>query len=184
VRTAGSGGSLPGMPLLGFRRLGVALLAALALTVVVAPANAMTEEECAQLAGVEDTCFSDGDGYALLEGADPFATEPGIPGGFAALFVLVVLVGIGVTIWKVTTARQMAREAGIDPDRATGMTLLDEGGFSATYLASSLKNPPTASPAAPRPAAERLTELKGLLESGAITQAEHDARRQEIIGSV
>jgi hypothetical protein len=35
-----------------------------------------------------------------------------------------------------------------------------------------------------RDASSRLTELKGLLDQGVVTQAEYDARRQAIIDSV
>ncbi len=184
------------MSLPGLRRLCIAVLAALALVFVAAPSYAMTEEECAQQAiNVGDACLPEGDGYVLVEGTDDFGPfgeegefgESGFPDGFAVLFVLVFFAGIGVTVWKVITARQLATEAGMDPDRATGMTLLDEGGFSATYLASSLRTAPStagAEGAEPRPAADRLAELKALLDSGAITQAEYDERRKAIIDSV
>jgi hypothetical protein len=179
------------MALLGVRRSCTAVLAALVLVLVAAPSYAMTEEECSQQAvNPGDTCIPDGDGYALVVGSEEFdgfgAGDPGFPDGFIALFILFGLVGVGITIWKVAAARQMAREAGMDPDRATGMTLLDDNGLSATYLASSLRTAPSGASdaAAPRSTADRLAELKSLLDNGAITQAEYDGRRQAIIDSV
>lgn len=106
---------------------------------------------------------------------------------FIAFFVVTVLISIGIAIWKVSTARDLARQAGMDPDVATGMTLLDDNGLSATYLASSLRTAGPTTPAAtpgPPSAIDRLAELKGLLDGGLITQNEYDQRRQAIIDSV
>lgn len=108
-------------------------------------------------------------------------------GGFAFLFILAAVVGIAVVIWKVSTARRLAAESGMDPGVATGMTLLSDNGLEATYLAANLRGQSPAS--APTPAekattAKRLAELKGLLDEGLITQAEYDERRRAIIDSV
>jgi hypothetical protein len=112
----------------------------------------------------------------------------GFMGVFWFFFVLVLVIGIGTTIWKITAARDMARRAGMDPDEATAMTVLTENGLEATYLASNLRSAqatPTVPPAQPaRPVAERLAELTGLRDSGAITEAEYAERRQAIIDSV
>jgi hypothetical protein len=109
--------------------------------------------------------------------------DPGIPGGFVVLFVVVLLLGIGTTVWKVSTARRMAEQSGMDPDDATAMTLLTDDGFEATYLASNLR--PRPAPAATPPTtatnAARLRELKALLDDGLITQAEYDDRRRAIL---
>lgn len=116
--------------------------------------------------------------------------EPGsgVPGWFAGLFVLALLVGVGTTIWRVTTAQKLARRSGMDPGMATQMTLLTDDGLDATYLAANLRGQvATASdtPAAPPPTtAERLEELRSLLDRGLITQQEHDERRKAIIDSV
>jgi hypothetical protein len=72
----------------------------------------------------------------------------------------------------------------MDPDVATGMTLLDDNGLTATYLASSLRQPQHAEPAVPLSATSRLGELKRLLDGGLVTQAEYDERRKAIIDSV
>ncbi len=113
----------------------------------------------------------------------------GIPGAFVFLFLLAVLGSVAFTVWKVRTARTLAEQSGMDPGMATKMTLFTENGLDATYLASSLRpttaaTPPAAPVAVTRDVSSRLTELKGLLDLGVVTQAEYDARRQAIIDSV
>ena len=118
------------------------------------------------------------------------ADEPGVPGYFVAFFVLALVAGIGFTIWKVSTARRMARDAGMNEGDATAMTLLSDDGFEATYLASNLRDrtPPPPAATTPQPGtrstAERLRELQALLEQGLITQDEYAARRQALIDGV
>ena len=143
-----------------------------------------------------DSCIVEGDSSSFDPSDCPPAdvsNDPlgdsgsGIPGWFVAIFVLMVLVGIGTTIWRVSTARQLASNAGLDPDVATKVALMDQEGLSATYLASSLRNQqPQAPPASAQTgsAADRLAELKSLLDRGLITQEEHDARRKAIIDAV
>ena len=70
-------------------------------------------------------------------GFDSVSTGP--PDSFVAFFVLALLVGLGVTVYKVSTARSIATRAGMDPDDATKMTLLSDDGFEATYLAANLR---------------------------------------------
>ncbi|MBO9520227.1 MAG: SHOCT domain-containing protein [Nocardioidaceae bacterium] len=123
---------------------------------------------------------------------DPtFADQPsmGIPGVFVFFFVLVLAIGIGGTIWRVTAARDMARRSGLDADEATAMTLLSDHGLEATYLASHIEphlrpGQPAAQSQTPKPAAERLAELASLRDSGAITEAEYAERRKAVIDSV
>jgi hypothetical protein len=113
-------------------------------------------------------------------------------GGAIAFFVIVgVLITAAVTIWKVSTARRLAQQAGMDPGVATGMTLLTDDGLEATYLASSLRRTGTGQPTPATPAAgptptatARLEELKSLLDRGLVTQAEYDERRKAIIDSL
>ena len=128
---------------------------------------------------------------------DPFVPElgmpeqPGFPGGgaFAGLFMLVLLLGVGMTIWRVSTARRMAREAGMNESDATRMSLLTDNGLEATYVASSIRQAPTPAAAvelagAGADPADRLRALRSLLEQGLVTQAEYDARRQAILDEV
>jgi hypothetical protein len=114
------------------------------------------------------------------------APDPGggIPGWFGAFFALAVLIGIGTTIWKVTTAQKLAKRSGMDPGLATQVTLLGDDGLDATYLAANLRGQtqPTTPPAPDT--ASRLAELKNLLDQGLVTQQEYDERRKAIIDSV
>jgi hypothetical protein len=120
------------------------------------------------------------------------------PGVIFFLFVVLAICG---TVFKVAMARDMARRSGMDPDDAAMITLFDDDGLSATYLASNLRTPPPSqpSPAGPagpsgsvRPkqptahavAAGRIQQLKGLLDDGVITQVEYDERRKAIIDSI
>jgi F0F1-type ATP synthase membrane subunit c/vacuolar-type H+-ATPase subunit K len=118
----------------------------------------------------------------------PDDSTAGFGGGFAFLVVLALVAAIGITVWKVSTAQKLAKQSGMDPGLATQMTLLTDDGLDATYLASSLRQQPPASPATnPTPTAstaERLEELKGLLDRGLVTQTEYDERRRAIIDSL
>jgi putative oligomerization/nucleic acid binding protein len=137
--------------------------------------------------GEPPVCSQQNGGWVPSWPGDAGASGSGIPSGFIVLFVLAALIGVGVTIWKVTTAQTLAKRSGMDPGLATQMTLLTDDGLDATYLAASLRQPPRA-PAGPSPesasAAMRLTELKSLLDQGLISSAEYDERRKQIIDNV
>lgn len=115
---------------------------------------------------------------------------PGVPPGFVAFFLLIILLGVGTTIWRVSLARQVARDSGMDEDQATAMTLLSDNGLDATYLASNLRNRPgqEQDPASPSPQGrtvnERLRELQQLRDEGLVTYDEYEARRNEILDSL
>ncbi|WGL52784.1 SHOCT domain-containing protein [Nocardioides sp. BP30] len=136
--------------------------------------------------GGDDLCGQDPN--CSVEPGSSFDTGIGIPAWFVTIALLMVCVGISLAVYRVYTARELARKAGLDQNAAGAMALLDQSGLTAAYLASSMRTPPgTAVPAptsAPRPAAERLAELQQLKESGAITEDEYAARRQAIIDSV
>jgi hypothetical protein len=119
----------------------------------------------------------------------------GIFGVFVVMAVVALLIAVGFLVWRVSTARKLAAQSGMDVGLATQMTLLTENGLDATYLASNLRQPqpaptaPTPSPvpaptATPKSAAERLTELAALRDQGMITPAEYDERRRSIIDAV
>ena len=117
--------------------------------------------------------------------SDSTVPAGGVGGGFVVLIVLGVLVGIAVTVWKVSASQKLAKSAGLDPGLATGMTLLTDDGLAATYLASSLRQHPAATPPPAAPdAAARLQELARLRDQGLVTDEEYAARRQAIIDSV
>jgi hypothetical protein len=69
------------------------------------------------------------------------------------LLVVVIIAAIGITVWRVSTARRIAEEAGLDPGRATAVTLFGSPGLDATYVAASLKHANDMQhPSSPRPA--------------------------------
>ena len=120
---------------------------------------------------------------------DPVGT--GIPSGFVVLFVLVVLAGVGTTIWRISLARQMARESGMNQDQATAVTLLGDNGLEATYLASNLRDrprdeqrPATSATHQGRTVNDRLRELQLLREEGLVTYDEYETRRRKILDSL
>lgn len=49
-----------------------------------------------------------------------------MPGSFAALFVVFVLLAIGSTVYRVSSARSRARSIGMDPDAATRAVLFNQ----------------------------------------------------------
>ena len=169
--------------------LGFSLTAAL---LTVAPAYAGGLQDCMDKSidhnGEPPTCTKV-NGQWVASWPDDSATS-GFGGGFVFLLVVGALVAVGLLIWRVTTAQKLARQSGMDPGLATQMTLLSDDGLDATYLASSLRQPPAAAPApaaappTPTTPSARLAELRSLLDGGLVTQAEYDARRKAIIDSV
>lgn len=116
---------------------------------------------------------------------------PGVPPGFVAFFFLIILLGVGTTIWRVSLARQVARDSGMDEGQATAMTLLSDNGLDATYLASNLRDrpgqdedPAASPPPQGRTVNERLRELQQLRDEGLVTYDEYEARRNEILDSL
>lgn len=110
----------------------------------------------------------------------------GGPGAGAAIgvFFLGLVVAVAVLVWKISVARRMARESGMNPDDATVMTVLTDDGFEATYLAANLRQQPTVPPAPAASVADRLRELDRLLAEGLITQEERDERRRAVIDGI
>lgn len=128
------------------------------------------------------------DGAWVASWPDDSAPRGGFGGLVVFLFLIGTVVGIGLLVWRVTTAQRLAKESGMDPGLATQMTLLSDDGLDATFLASALRNQ---NPHAPEPTSndtrstvDRLEELKRLLDQGLVTQAEYDERRTAIIDSV
>jgi len=135
--------------------------------------------------GQVPSCWYDENGKLINKSYDNSQSGgSGMPGAFVGFFVLVLIVGIGTTIYKVSMARDMARRAGMDPDDATAATLLTENGLDATYLAANLRQNQQHQVPPPRTAESRLHELKGLLDQGLLTQAEYDARRTAILADI
>ena len=110
-------------------------------------------------------------------------TGPGIPGWFVALFILVPLIGLGSFLFRMSVARNMARKAGLDEGDATAAAFFNDPGVSATYVASALRDRPTAQ-GPQRTAEDRLAELESLRDKGLISPAEYDERRTKILDSI
>ncbi len=130
------------------------------------------------------TCRWDGTGWT--RSFDSGGTGSSVPGGFVALAVLALLAGIAVTVWRVSTARQLARDAGLDTGQATAMTLLEDNGLEATYLAANLRDRQPRLPSGPvaRSTEARLRELQELRNQGLVTSVEYDERRRAILDSL
>jgi hypothetical protein len=135
--------------------------------------------------GQHSTCMWDGQQWhRTYEGGG------GVGFGFGGIFVLFLVAALAMFVWRISLARRVARQHGLDPDQATELAILGDNGLEATYLAGSLSDHrPIADPATPsagpsRPAAERLAELARLRDEGLITAAEHDERRKAILDSL
>ena len=170
------------------------------LLLLPAPAHALADPEppakCfrSNANGELPSCTFDGQDWSVSY--DDGFMEPGdtgVPSGFVAIFVLVVLAGVGTTVWRVSLARQMARDSGMNQDQATAMTLLSDNGLDATYLASNLRDgtgggasPPVsrATSSSGRTVNDRLRELQQLRDEGLVTYDEYDTRRKEILDSL
>lgn len=142
---------------------------------------------CTQIDGGEWEVSYEG-GAGALGLPPPGDDSLGIPSGFVVLMVLAALAGLGVLVWRLLLARSLARRAGMNPNHATAVTLLDDDGLAATYLASGLRpaqqtTPSNRSPSV-RSATERLRELDELKRQGMVTADEYQARRRAIIDSV
>lgn len=104
---------------------------------------------------------------------------PGIPGWFIAIAVIVVIVGVGGSIWRFSVLRR----GGLNPFVAREQL---EARLNQTLTTPPLPPPPTA-PAPPPPPAparsieQRLAELGDLHARGVITDDELAAGRAAII---
>ncbi|KRF30633.1 hypothetical protein ASG94_19100 [Nocardioides sp. Soil805] len=142
----------------------------------------MPPDECFQLddGGQPVTCTQQPDGTWTPD-SSPFAPHPL---ELATLgFLVVLLLGVAGTVWRVRAARSMARRAGLDQGEAVRMALASEDGLTATYLASSLRGTPGAAPVV-RDTATRLRELDRLRSEGLVTEDEHATRRAAILDDV
>jgi hypothetical protein len=128
------------------------------------------------------TCTNTGNGWEVSY-EDSFA-GPGFPSWFVALFVLVLIVGIGTTIWRVWFVRDMATRAGMNPNQATAVSMLGQDGVTATYLAASMRGTRPGPDPDPRSATTRLEELEQLKARGLVTMTEYEERRRIILESI
>ena len=172
------------------RRRPLAVLTTLVVTGLLPASQAVAEPnpppKCFRMNATGDlpTCTWDGHSWSVDYPSSTYGT--GAPGWFVPLFVLVLIVGIGITVWRVTTARQLARKANLDPGQATAMTLLEDDGLEATYLAASLRGgqPQSTVDTNPRSTESRLRELQQLRDDGLVSDEEYQDRRRAILDSL
>ncbi len=141
-----------------------------------------------------DWCFEMNDHLELptctWDGAQwhrSYPDDSGFPGAFGAIFVLMLIVAVGMFAWRISLARRVARDTGMDPNRATELTILGDNGLEAGFLAGHLRQRPAdQQPTAPavRSAEVRLRELAELRDQGLVTPEEYDARRRAIVDSL
>ncbi len=160
----------------------------LTTSLLAAAAEPAPPDECFEQLGPNGalpTCHYNGTSWQVSYD-DPagFGASSFIPTAFITLMALMVVASIALAVWRHTLARRMATEAGMDPDRATAMTLLTDDGLEATYLASSLRGQAAAAGAADRSVEERLQDLQRLRDRGLVTAEEYDARRTAILDSL
>mgnify|MGYP003336723236 CR=1 FL=1 len=102
------------------------------------------------------------------------------------LILLTAIAVVSMWVSRIVLARRIARDSGQDPRRAGALTMLDDDGLSATYLASRMPpgqptRPPGGGADDRRPTIERLRELDALLAEGAISTDEHERTRDRIL---
>jgi hypothetical protein len=110
------------------------------------------------------------------------SADDGFPAIFGVFFVLFLIVAVAGTFWKVSTARRLATQSGMNPDDATAMSLLTDNGLEATYVASQVRQ--GSGQQAQRSAADRLRDLEELHKQGLITTVEYAERREVILKSL
>ncbi|KAA1418306.1 SHOCT domain-containing protein [Mumia zhuanghuii] len=162
------------------KRIVGALVLAVSFLVLglVGPASAETIED--QLDCHPPQCY--------VQDGDPFdASSDGGVGVVLALALIAGVVVLGITAYKVSMARDIARRSGMDPDKAAAMTLLSDDGLDATYLAANLRDrdPSDVQQAAPaRTPRERLRDLTELKAQGLVSEDEYAQRRAAILDSI
>jgi hypothetical protein len=111
-----------------------------------------------------------------------------VPGSFAALFVLFIVFGVGMTAFRVSSARRRARDIGMDPDAATRAVLFNRQPDLALkalelehQLAQRASQERTADPESTE---ARLEELQRLYQRGLINEDEYAEKRAAILKSL
>ncbi len=143
----------------------------------------MPPDECFRLddGGQPVTCTQQPDGSWTPESSSPLSWSPFELFGIA--FGLILVLGVAGTLWRIRTARSMARSAGLDEGTAVRMALASEDGLTATYLASSMRGSASTGPVV-RDTATRLRELDRLRSEGLVTEDEHASRRAAILDDI
>ncbi|HEX3708125.1 MAG TPA: hypothetical protein VHV76_15975 [Mycobacteriales bacterium] len=107
------------------------------------------------------------------------------------IVVIVAIAGIGVIVWRTWLRPDTAGGGGSRRQASLGAARAAPGdaGLNVSYAAPPIvqQPPPAAAPVPPTAegsAAQRLAELNALRNSGGITPADYEARRQSILGEI
>ncbi len=129
-----------------------------------------------------------GDQVVYLRGLpDPIMPNPILPdqdelvtSGFSSLFGLMIVVGIGLSVWRFAATRNMAKRRGASDADATTVALF--GGETGTAAAYAVRD---SSPTRPTPTAEeRIRSVRELESQGLITTEQAASRVEEILRDV
>jgi hypothetical protein len=101
----------------------------------------------------------------------PTPDTPGIPGWFIAIFVIVLIIGIGSAIWRAVVLRKGGLNPFVAREQLEARLAQKLGERDAPPLAQHAKS-----------MEERLAELDDLHERGVISTEERAAGRAKIIG--
>ena len=109
-------------------------------------------------------------------------------GGFAAVFVLVLVLGLGVTAFRYLAVRDMAQRRGLsDRDASTAALFGEDAAIAGLVLRDETEAPDEPTAAATPPTASlraRLDIVESLRADGAISDDEAERRRAEILREI
>lgn len=178
----------PGAAIVGaVRRFsGGLLMAVLAVGVFSPAAGAQTGSPCDpyQSDGSVDCVVVNSPG--LLPGQ--VNSSPG-SGGFMGIFVVFLLVGIGVSVWKFLAVRDMGVRRGMSERDASAAALFSDDAVMLGMVLKDEEEPESRrdEPPPPQPPATielRLERVEELRKDGTISDQEADQRRAEIIAEI
>lgn len=102
---------------------------------------------------------------------------PGIFGAFFAIFILMFIGGIVLSVVKFSRTRQMAMDKGATDAEATAIALSGDVGTAAAFIKPGAQTPPKSS-------AERITEIRSLQTQGLISPEQAQTRIDEILRGI
>ncbi len=103
----------------------------------------------------------------------------------AALGVLAVLLALAGAIVVIIMMRRTARDAGLDPDTATAVALVNNSALSAAWAVRAVRAPGSSPAQPPAPSvSQRLGVLEDLRTKGMVDEQEYRTRREAILGSL
>ena len=109
----------------------------------------------------------------------PTDSPDGAFGAFGAIFVLVLVVGVFISIVRYRATKSLMKSKGASDEEATTVALF--GGDNAVAAAALIPKP--ADPPV-KNTASRLAAVDELFRTGAITEEEHAAKRKAILDEI